>query len=201
MTVAKVLSLLTSVLSVTDQFDASYRPVPLTIHAIGQGFVGDDSNSQFRFWSGLNRNVPEIIHRFSKQRSVIVFCHSKAETEKLATLLASSQGIGLNRDSNHDIASQAKISALQRVIYRGVAYHNAGLDADHRRLVERAFMKGAIRVLCATSTLAMGVNLPAHLVVVKGTKAWRGGGSGYQDIDQASLVSHVAPMAISRLRY
>lgn len=34
----------------------------------------------------------------------------------------------------------------------------------------------------------MGVNLPAHLVVIKGTRAWRGAGTGYQNIDQASLV-------------
>ena len=31
-----------------------------------------------------------------------------------------------------------------------------------------------LQVLCTTSTLAMGVNLPAHLVVLKGTVRWVG---------------------------
>jgi len=35
-------------------------------------------------------------------------------------------------------------------------------------------MNGKVLVLAATSTLAMGVNLPAHLVMFKGTTAWRG---------------------------
>merc|ERR1711865_1011017 len=38
-----------------------------------------------------------------------------------------------------------------------------------RKLTENMFADGAIKVLCCTATLAWGVNLPAHTVVVKGT--------------------------------
>lgn len=118
-----------------------------------------------------------------------MFCHSKTDTEDLANSLANVQGICIKGNSNQDIASQTKITKLQRVLYCGVAYHHAGLEMDDRALVQKAFIDGRIRVLCATSTLAMGVNLPARLVVIKGTKAWRGG-NGYQDLDQSSLVSY-----------
>jgi ATP-dependent DNA helicase HFM1/MER3 len=71
------------------------------------------------------------------------------------------------------------------------SFAHTGLEIEERRLVEDAFRKGQLRVLCATATLAMGVNLPAHLVVIKGTKAWRGNPGGYQNLDHSSLLQMI----------
>ena len=51
----------------------------------------------------------------------------------------------------------------------GIGLHHAGLQNDDRALVEKLFKECKIRVLVSTSTLAWGVNLPAHLVIIKGT--------------------------------
>lgn len=45
--------------------------------------------------------------------------------------------------------------------------HHAGLKSDDRALVEQLFKESKIQILVSTSTLAWGVNLPAHLVVVR----------------------------------
>lgn len=64
---------------------------------------------------------------------------------------------------------------LQACATCGVAFHHAGLDTSDRALVERLFLEGWLHVICCTSTLAVGVNLPTYLVIIKNTVAWTDG--------------------------
>lgn len=49
----------------------------------------------------------------------------------------------------------------------GFSIHHAGMLRQDRSLVENLFSRGYIKVLVCTATLAWGVNLPAHAVIIK----------------------------------
>ncbi|WP_418282548.1 DEAD/DEAH box helicase [Halorubrum sp. DTA98] len=59
----------------------------------------------------------------------------------------------------------------------GVAFHHAGLRAGHRAVVEEAFRNREIAAICATPTLAAGVNVPARRVIVRDQKRYTGSGT------------------------
>ena len=57
-----------------------------------------------------------------------------------------------------------------------------------RNLVERAFAAGAMKVLVCTATLAWGVNLPAHSVVIKGTEVYNPEKGGHVDLSMLDVM-------------
>ena len=56
---------------------------------------------------------------------------------------------------------------LRQLFPDGFAMHHAGMLRQDRNLVERFFGAGLIRCIVCTATLAWGVNLPAHAVIIK----------------------------------
>ena len=109
-------------------------------------------------------------------KQTLIFCSSKKGTEKLAHHLVGKVGYQqymARRGRGGPGQPQAAAVSLHEpqlggLIRNGIAYHHGGLPADDRAYVEQEYLSGNILVLVATSTLAYGVNLPAHLVLIKG---------------------------------
>ncbi len=57
---------------------------------------------------------------------------------------------------------------------RGVAAHHAGMLPTFKECVERLFVRGLVKVVFATETLALGINMPARTVVIEKLSKWNG---------------------------
>ncbi|KAJ2106626.1 ATP-dependent DNA helicase MER3 [Coemansia sp. RSA 922] len=75
---------------------------------------------------------------------------------------------------------------LNKCVPLGVAYHHAGLAANDRARIEQLFINGAVQILCSTSTLGIGVNMPAYMVIVKGTKGYTD--NNYKEYAQSEVL-------------
>jgi len=57
---------------------------------------------------------------------------------------------------------------------RGVAAHHAGLLPVFKEVVEKLFVRGLVKAVFATETLALGINMPARTVVIEKLSKWNG---------------------------
>src|SRR5207237_7597682 len=67
---------------------------------------------------------------------------------------------------DHDEEALFRRMVDARLLRRGLAEHHAGLLPYHKEMVEELFQRGLIKVVFATETLSLGINMPARGVVV-----------------------------------
>ncbi len=118
--------------------------------------------------------VIPLLHKLvGEGKQVIVFRETKGETVRVAQYLARALALPPAQtalDALPEGDPSRASAALRAVLASGVAFHNADLDREERRVVEEGFRDqgAAIRVIVATTTLAMGVNTPAEAVIIVG---------------------------------
>ncbi len=59
-------------------------------------------------------------------------------------------------------------------LVRGIAAHHAGMLPTFKEVVEELFQRGLVKVVFATETLALGINMPARSVVLEKLSKWNG---------------------------
>lgn len=159
-------------------FGSHYRPVPLM-----QTYVGLKEKKAVKRMTTMNRVTYEKVLENAGKNQVLVFVHSRKETVRTARMLrqAAIDDESLAKFLEEDSASREilqteaealKTQDLKDLLPFGFAVHHAGLPRTDRRLIEDLFADRHIQVLVSTATLAWGVNLPAHTVIIKGTQVY-----------------------------
>ncbi|TGZ63845.1 hypothetical protein CRM22_006690 [Opisthorchis felineus] len=170
-------------------FDERFRPVPLRMSFIGvRGSV--------RKTQEVNMNTAcyeSVLEQLREGHQVMVFVHARGDTFRTARWLRDQarqlqqiQYFSTKTDIPPGLLKRIERSgdtALREMIPDGFACHHAGMLRADRSLVERMFSEGHIRVLVCTATLAWGVNLPAHAVIIKGTRVYKAEKSDFTDLD------------------
>ena len=64
--------------------------------------------------------------------------------------------------------------AWKRGLMRGIAAHHAGMLPLMKESVEHLFSRGLVKMVYATETLALGINMPARTVVIESLTKWNG---------------------------
>jgi len=122
-----------------------------------------------------------LIFASSRQSAVSL---AKKLQDHIAPLLKQKEKNALREVAEQvlSVGEKTKLSEkLSELIQCGVAFHHAGLHGAHRKIIEDAFRALILKVVCATPTLAAGVNLPARRVILRDYRRYEPG-LGYQAI-------------------
>ncbi|CAK9111167.1 unnamed protein product [Durusdinium trenchii] len=159
-------------------FGNHFRPVPLE-----QTYIGVTDKKAIKRFNTMNEVCYEKLMENAGKNQVLIFVHSRKETVKTAqtlrdlamqndTLAKFLQEDSASREILQTEAQEMKTPEVQDLLPYGFAVHHAGLPRADRKLVEDLYADRHIQVLVSTATLAWGVNLPAHTVIIKGTQVY-----------------------------
>jgi ATP-dependent RNA helicase DOB1 len=130
---------------------------------------------------------------------VIVFAFSKRECEALALQISKYEfnsseeqelvsGIFTNAIENlaQDDRNLPQITNLLPLLRRGIGIHHGGLLPILKEVIEILFQEGLIKVLFATETFSIGLNMPARTVVF--TAARKFDGRDFRDLSSGEYI-------------
>ncbi len=157
--------------------ESDFRPVKLIEGVFFDGIIdfGSTNESIEHKKDPLESIVKDTL---KKQKQALVFANTRKRSHQMAKKLLALTQNSLTESEKETLARASKrilntlespteqCRELTHAVANGCAFHNAGLLSKQREIVEDLFREGAIKIVCATPTLAAGINMPAFRVVI-----------------------------------
>ena len=182
------------------------RPVPLCCHYFADGelnpaVTADGSvdwklqRYDVRSGRGARAGIVDLLSTLLREQMTpaLYFVFSRRDVEKDADAAASwlAEHVPLQPDVESRIAAAVtqvdkravqlpQAQALIGCLRSGVGFHHAGVLPELKELVEQLFGDGLLRLLCATETFALGLNMPARTVALPRISKFDG--RGHRDL-------------------
>ncbi len=215
--------------------EMSQRPVPLD-HLVwvpdrgpvdlGAGCALLDEPFGRRKKMRRDRTPARLLDWLERERllPVLTFCFRRTDCEKLALenrrrrLLTPDEETRMaalfdDLSRRYELGDSAAARTMRLCALAGVAWHHAGMLPVYKEVVERLFTSGLLKMLFATETFALGVNMPARAVAFTQLRKFDGermdymlcreygqmaGRAGRQGIDSHGLVISMIDPALDR---
>ncbi|MEO9323877.1 DEAD/DEAH box helicase [Nocardioides sp. C4-1] len=134
---------------------------------------------------------PDVIDRLDREGLLpaIVFIFSRVGCDAAVSQCLAA-GVNLTTPEERDLVVEYVESATRHLpsddlhvlgyhdfldgLSRGVAAHHAGMLPAFKAVVEELYLRGLCKVVFATETLALGINMPARTVVIEKLSKWNG---------------------------
>ncbi len=152
--------------------ESDFRPTKL-VEGIYLDNLTEYNNSEV-----VEANLEEVIEKNILEKQFLFFLNSRKRAEGQAKKMVKELKPNLNEKEKKllkEISFDAlnvleqpteQCSSLANCLEQGIAFHHAGLLSKQKKIIEDNFRKGLIRVICSTTTLSAGLNLPADFVVI-----------------------------------
>jgi len=166
------------------------RPVPLRHHLFTEAYGIQDLRQIKRALQrppAYRRRKFDILDHLQREGLLpcLYFCFSRNACEARAkenlhrNLLAPDEHARIRSlfdelCDTFQVAHFRQIGRLRRLVYRGIAFHHAGMLPTFKEIVERLFTSGVLKLLFTTETFALGVNMPARSVVFESLRKFNG---------------------------
>jgi helicase len=154
----------------------NWRPVPLKEGIYRSGIILYSSNEtkKINTVSGISY-IDLSLDCLKEDGQVLIFNNSRIAAIRCAVKLQEYVSKELSREEKEKLNEISKMfeendrntQILKEIVRNGVAFHHAGLSFNSRKIIEKFFREGLIKVISSTPTLAAGVNVPARRVIIQ----------------------------------